>query len=572
MALLAPLALVAALAQAPEQPPFQLDLPTGYPAGFVAVDGPDGRAWVALRSDERAQFEVRHFLLAAPGARADLVAENLRRERWEPIMRGFGSKIKPWHGEWAGQSAAGHDIQYVFEDQARMLAQRLIVDDEQMTIGTWEGPLDAWADAKLALEGIRLPEAWGVPSKAPQVDEEFGLGSTAEELQPVGHFEVEIDASDASWEQLGVIIRFQPAEGVQRSSAEWLLPDGAELDLAEAKEVRYRLSFVEENLLIARAGIVPGPSCLGALTPGWLAMPADLASEDGRFAAPHVSLTVRCSPHLGVVSDVPVVSNEVAESVRTTRFARRPGGATWPIFAIGFYDFRQIAERAVGLRRSAEASQAERPIRFLDQLSATAQQLYPAADPTWSALTFPGAGDQVLPGVLVFDEANRWLSDPIEANWIDGNRRTGLARKIAYLHFGRQLSGRGHGAVFLDAALSEYIAWRLLETAGYLKEARAMVEFWTEREQSLGELPRPLTLMPREDLAGAKRLMTRGALVWRALEARAGRAKLDQVLNEALKRGGSWTTEDLRNALERVTERSWADWFRSHVYGRVSPF
>jgi aminopeptidase N len=65
--------------------------------------------------------------------------------------------------------------------------------------------------------------------------------------------------------------------------------------------------------------------------------------------------------------------------------------------------------------------------------------------------------------------------------------------------------------------------------------------------------------------------MTRGALVWKAIEDRAGRANLDRILNQHLQRGGSWTTEDLRNALEAGTEREWTDWFRQHVYGRTLP-
>lgn len=569
---IAPLLLAGALLQAPATttPPFQLDLPAGYP-GFSRVDTPDGPSWVSLREDQAAQFELRHFRLAALGARADLVAANIRKERWEPLMRGFGSEIKAWEGSWAGLTAAGHRIDYIYQDRSQTIIQRLLVDDDHLVIGTWEGDRASSSVAEKALHSFVLPAAWR-GEKAPAFDEERGLGTTAEPLPPLGHYAVTIDATDPSWEQVGVTIEFTPAEGRKRAGKDWLLPDGAQLDEATPTSVRYRLGFVdEEGVLVARDGITPGPSCLAGLTPGWLAMPADLASADGRFPAPAVTLTLRSVPHLTALSDVRTANTWLEENTRVTEFERREGGASWPVFALGFYDFQAIDERPLALRRSAESPTPERPVRLLNALSETASKIWPAANSTWSILTFPAAGDAVYPGLLVLDEGNRWLRDPLDAAWIDGSRRAGLARKLGYLWFGRQLAGRGHGAVFLEASLSEYAAWRLLEASGATADAKAMQRFWIETEQAAPPLPRPLSLMPREDLTGARRLMTRGALVWKGIEDRAGRAVLDRILNERLARGGHWTTEDLRSALEAATDRDWGDWFRQHVYGRAQP-
>lgn len=569
---IAPLLLAGALLQAPAPttPPFELDLPAGY-TGFVRVDAPDGTAWVALREDQAAQFELRHFLLASPGARADLVAANLRKERWEPLMRGFGSEIKPWEGSWAGLTAAGHRIDYVYQDRSQTIMQRLLVDDDHLVIATWEGDRASSVTAEKALHSFVLPAAWRAP-RAPAFDEERGLGPTAAPLPPLGHFAVTVDATDPSWEQVGITIEFEPAEGRNRTSKDWLLPSGATLDRAEAHRVRYRLSFVDEQgVLVPRDGITPGPSCLAALTPGWLAMPADLASADGRFLAPELTLTIRSVPHLTALSDVRTEKTWLEENTKVTEFVRRPGGGAWPMFALGFYDFQAVDERPIALRRSAESPTPERPIRLLNELTQTGAKIWPAAETTWSVLTFPAAGDAVFGQLLVLDEGNRWLRDPLDADWIDGSRRAGLARKLGYLWFGRQLAGRGHGAVFLEASLSEYAAWRMLEAAGASSDAKAMQRFWIESEQAAPPLSRPLTLMPREDLAGARRLMTRGALVWKGIEDRAGRAVLDRILNDRLARGGDWTTEDLRSALEAATERDWGDWFRQHVYGRAQP-
>ncbi|MCH2101592.1 MAG: hypothetical protein MK209_06690, partial [Planctomycetes bacterium] len=208
---IAPLLLAGALLQAPAPttPPFQLELPTGYP-GFMRVETPDGPVWVSLREDQHAQFEIRHFLLAAPAARADLVAANIRKERCEPLMRGFGNEIKVWEGSWAGLTAAGHRIDYVFQDRSQTIIQRLLVDDDHLVVGTWEGDRPSSITAEKALHSFVLPEAWRA-KKIPVFDEERGLGITAEPLAPLGHFAVSIDATDPSWEQVGFTLEFTPA-------------------------------------------------------------------------------------------------------------------------------------------------------------------------------------------------------------------------------------------------------------------------------------------------------------------------------------------------------------------------
>jgi hypothetical protein len=568
--------LAGALLQSPATtPPFELKLPEEY-SSFVRVDAADGESWVALRKDESAQFEVRHFLLATPGARADLVAANLRTERWEPLMRGFGSEIKPWEGSWAGLKAAGHRIDYVYQDRSQVILQRLLVDDDHLVIGTWEGQRTALAAATTALESFVLPQDWrGVPAAV--FDQELGLGPAAIEPPALGHFEVEIDATDATWAEVGVRVQFRPLNAAEPERPEWLLPPQASLDFASASEVRYRISLVnEDGLPVPRAGLTPGPGCLAGFGPGWLAMPGWLATADGRFAAPEVTLSIIRPAHLTALSDVAIekvwaVPGNADGVFHGTRFMTRAGGGSWPIFTLGYYTEQLVGERVLRLRRSADSPTPERALRALDDLTRTGTQLWPAANPAWTVLTFPGAGDGVFPELIVLDEANRWLRDPVDGDWIDGNRRAGLARKLGFLWFGRQLAGRGHGAVFLDASLSEYIAWRLLEAAGATREARAMRQFWIDTERSAPPLPRPLSLMPLEDLTGARRLMTRGGLVWKAIEDRAGRAALDRILNQRLQSGGSWTTEDLRNALEAGTEREWTDWFRQHVYGRALP-
>jgi len=59
--------------------------------------------------------------------------------------------------------------------------------------------------------------------------------------------------------------------------------------------------------------------------------------------------------------------------------------------------------------------------------------------------------------------------------------------------------------------------------------------------------------------------------VWTWIEGAAGRPVLDRILARFAAAPGSWTTEDLRRALEAETGRDWLEDFRRFVYGREAP-
>ena len=81
----------------------------------------------------------------------------------------------------------------------------------------------------------------------------------------------------------------------------------------------------------------------------------------------------------------------------------------------------------------------------------------------------------------------------------------------------------------------------------------------------------PLSMMPPDDSYGARRLQSRGARVWQAIEKRAGRETLDALLDGVVAAGVPWSSEDLRTLLEARTEDDWEPFFRDHVYGRLTP-
>ncbi len=552
---------------APQQAPFALELPPAYGAFERAAEGEN---WSSMRNDGNGRFEIRLEELATPGAQAELVAEFLREERWRPVLRGTGHKIKAWKGDWSGETAAGSSIDFIRERKPWVIEQRVLVLDDHLVVGTWEGSLGERRKANAALASFELPAAWR-PVAAPQEDAQRGLGPLAIQPPAIGHYRILATLQDPLLRSVEFTLEFFPDKGTDPGTQGWMLPEGAMQLEASALKVRYRVDLYDDTRPVPAAGLLPSVHSLSALGGGWLAFPKALVPVDGRLAPPTFQLEVRLPSQWRVLHALDPVEEEVHESLRRVLFPVESDGIHWPAFAIGFYEVEKIGDRQAWIRRSARATRSAEVLRVMDRLQLSLQDWMPAAPSEWRIATFPGSGDLVLPGLFVFDEAGTWLSDPLDREWVDGNRRTGLARKLAYHCFGVHLIASGSGAAFLDASLAEYSAWRLLEGSGFSADASAIEAFWKRNEELSGPLPRPLTMMPLEDLVGGRRLLSRGALVWRAIEREAGRALLDGVLQRRVQRGGSWTTEDLRRDLEKATDRSWLPFFRAHVYGRLQP-
>lgn len=570
LATVATLCLGMSAAQVAEVP-FQLDLPAGYSAFEATQPGTD--VWMSSHSSGAANFEVHHYLLASPGAITELVADNLRKTRWVPLLVDVKHQITPWKGKWAAEDAAGSSIEYLHtEDSYRYLEQRLVVLDDHLIIVNWDGPLDRKQAAEKALASFKIPTAWR-PAPAPEVDLDHGYRPAQKPPAPIGHFHIRIDASDPSFDKVDFEITWKPADGVKPNGKTWRLPEGAELLDATETKVQYRINLFDNARSFAPGGLIALASGMAGFGGTWMAMPTGYTPEASSYAPPPHTLEVLCPGFLEPLSGTSASHSEVDQEnvVRFTQFQPNLQPKAWPYFVLGMYEYKKVGNHAVAIRRTSKATRHEKTLTTLNRLQRSLQEWLPNAASHWSVTTFRGSGDIILPGMLIFDENNQWLAEPVDADWIDGNRRAGLARKLSSHVFGIQLHGIGHGAVFLHASLSEYAAWRILQAAGLAAEANAMVEFWQENERTLGELPRPLTLMPIADLQGAKRLMTRGAIVWQAMESKATRPKLDLVLNELLKTRSQWTTEDLRAALEKHTEQSWLPFFQAHIYGKKRP-
>ncbi|NQU49913.1 MAG: hypothetical protein HQ519_14770 [Planctomycetes bacterium] len=566
---LATLWLGLSVAQVAETP-FRIDLPAGYPA--FSQPNPAEEAWISIHESGAANFEVRHFLLNAPGAITERVAENLRNTRWKPMLLGVQHTMVPWNGTWAGEVGAGTSIEYLHDENQRYLEQRLVVLDEHLIIANWEGVIDQKQAAQKALASFKLPSIWK-PLPAPEMDVHRGMRDSDQLASPIGHFFIRIDASENTFQSVHFDVTWTPADGVTPHGKVWYLPEGAQVEEVNKTSISYTIALFEGTRAAPKAGLLPGASGLSGLGGAWLAMPTSYTPTATSYIPPNYTLEIISPSYLEAISSSAIKENSVTEDGQQRRTLFEPclNSKAWPYFVIGMFEYKKTAGHAIAIRRSSKAARFEKTLGLMARLQQGLTDWLPAARSQWSVATFPGAGDLIFPGLFVFDEANNWLSDPVDSDWFDGNRRAGLARKLSYHVFGRQVTGLGHGSVFLDASLSEYAAWRILESTSLIAEADAMQAFWIANEKALGELTRPLTLMPISDLQGAKRLMTRGALVWLAIEKRATRPLLDQTLNSILKSSEFWSTEDLRLALEKHTKEDWTPFFQAHVYGRKRP-
>ncbi|KAA3607790.1 MAG: hypothetical protein DWQ01_11935 [Planctomycetota bacterium] len=577
-----------------DPPPFGFTLPEGY--GPFQAQGPG--IWVSKALRFRARFEIFSALTESPDADPELVAAHFRRTRWQPSLRGRLEELVSWTGTWAGYPAAGSRFAFSEAGQRWAGFERILVLRDRLVTGLWIGPNAERGIALKALKSLQIPEAWK-PEDRVQSDPGKGLGPAATVLPYPGRLSVVFDAGDRADGSLGVELRLRPLAGESLpSTLAWKLPSATHCKLGPEKpphpldpkgrpltkadsqgvhRLSYLLDFQGDREAAAGLGILAGPARIGAFHPGWLAMPEfpdwQKAAEGFLPAPPAWDLQVRSLAHFTALSWNPALSNELLEDgSRLARFPELAAGQAWPFFALGPYRSHAHPHREVWLRSASRASAPDPALRLLHQLDQTSRELLGYREEPWRVMTFPGSGDLNLPGALVLDEDQSWLAKAPDAPWYGGmHLQAGLAGRIAARAFGLRLRGAGSGAGFLDAALATYWAARLLETVDQKQEAEAMRNYWRQRELDAGPLTQPLSLMDSRDLGGAQRLLSRGALVWQAIENRCGREPLDEILRAFLSQGGFWTTEDLRLALVAKGGKAWDDFFRLHVYGVELP-
>ena len=565
----AALLLVSAL-QTPA-PPFELPLPEGYLP--FQQDDPTSQSWVSRRADDLGMFKVERFTVTSPGANQDSTAAEVQAF-WQRNLASMESSVQAWTGEWLERPAAGADIRYTREGKSIGVLERMLLIDTQLIHALWEGPEGQKPAARAALHALTVPNEW-IPLPPPETDIYRGIGQHGAPAPFPGSLRLHVDLSGMDSQQVMVVdVIWDAPEGMTTDG--WVLPPAAqEMKSAEPGPlaVRYRLR-IDDN---AGAGSPYGmtrPAIghgLAALNANWVAVPNVLLEANAGYQPPAWTLRISYAANLQVFSfgEGQRVFDEETGLLQSTlpSFA---AGSAWPYFLVSAVEPRKEAGVTWSLRKDAKATSPETPIRGLIRLDKVLRAWMPHAPARPHLTSYPGTGDRAMPGLLVLDENERWFDGPLDATRDGLTRRVWLARAVAAGTFGAGLRGVGTGAPILEGALSEYAAWRLLEEE-WAEDAAALQASWVKREQEMGALPVPLSMMPPQDAFGARRLQSRGPLVWQAIERKAGRVKLDAVLDAKLAAGLPWTTRDLKAALDEATEEDWSRFFRDYVYGRLTP-
>lgn len=568
-----------AWAQQPEAAPFELELPAGFAAFTQNDDGATSgvEVWTATRKDGQANFQVMHQWLGSSDAIAESVAASQREGRWTPMLAQRKHEMNAWTGTIDTFAAAGTEIQYTQGPTPMMIIERITVQGDSMVVLLWEGLAAAGADARKTLDGFHMPQIW-LPTPAPEVDIYRGLGPNGTALPFPGSFNIvtqAIPVENSDELRLKVDLTYVPdVTPVATGEFQWQLPPGAKVlpmdeDLGGRRTI-YSLPITgtgDHGLLrINRDSF----SALDAL---WLAVPGFLLESKTGFQPPAWKLEVIHSPHLLSLGPA-LESQQYSErlSARITSFKTVEAGLAWPYFLVAAYKREQTKGLNWSLRLDSKAKLSQDSVLELVRLRAVLDGWLPGASASWTVATFNFSGDRVLPNLLVLDEANDWFQAPVDAKLQGLRRRVTLARLLCQERFGTRLQGLGTAKLFLDTSLAEYATWRLLQQSNNQADADELLAWWSLREQQLGRLPMPLSLLDTSDLFGAQRLLSFGPMVWVSIEKKLGRDGIDAMLQALLASPRSWSTADLEALLQKhQPDVDWATFLRKHVYGRTLP-
>ncbi|MDA1260601.1 MAG: hypothetical protein O3A20_08250, partial [Planctomycetota bacterium] len=412
-ALLTPLAFAAA--QQTGDPPFTCALPQGYSA-FAPVSG-RSEAWESKTEAGDARFLVERFLLDGYGAHADSVLRDLKQRAWgTTALEAEEISFTAWSGQWGGvPEIAGHTVNYKKEGkQPGAVVERVAVVGEQMIHFLWDGPATRIAEGLDTADRFRIPDVW-IPAPAVDRDLHRGLAPGSEALALPWALEIRLDfVSRRDQGDLDVAVRAKPvAEGGRiPARAEWNLPPGA-IDLGTDEDgfIRYRLSASADpnQPLFAWSLLYSPQGDLAAFDPIWLALPAE---PPGRWLPPSWSLEARHPGHVELLGPTEWMhKHELEEQGALTQVGPVPAGLCWPFFVSGRFQKRQQSGTTWYLRLDAKAIVPDEAVAALHRLVKAADAwLGVPGDGAWTVVSFPRAGDRVLPGLFVLDEEQEWFA------------------------------------------------------------------------------------------------------------------------------------------------------------------
>ena len=538
---------------------FDINLPNYFGKFQSAGDA----SFIAKSTDPFAAVKVERFELSSSGVHLDSVLNDIRKRQWQPMAQSYDSMvITPWSGPVSVLDGGGFDI----TTSDSIILQRIAIHETLMVLISWESPLSNSVDGKKCLDSFVIPQSW-LASHLVVNDIYRGNGAHGLARDYPGTLAISVSLSNSNTTNLiDIEVSFVGHENAP--TFEWKLPelaiDGKVLD---SGAIHYQLALNTGDDISTPNGIFRlNENDLMAFDPLWLAIPN--FTSDVKHRSPAWQLNLEYAPHLIAVS-APMLKVELNEKGKLKNSLTQivPSGSSWPFFAVANYRARQVDDFKWFLRLDSKSKLPDGVIDELLLLDKILDSQLGAHKIPFTVSSFPYSGDRLFSGLLVFDEQRGWFDAPTDTSIDSFSRRVHLARILCEYRFGVESAGRGSAKLFLTRSLAEYLAQLLLSEAGYEDEAKSMSDFWKLNESNTGGLPQALSLTPVNDLYGARRLLSYGAIVWANIASKLGTEDFNELCRQIYSKPAYSADELLKMLMHASPDNDWSKYFQQHVFG-----
>ena len=538
---------------------FDINLPNYFGKFQSAGDA----SFIAKSTKPLAAVKVERFELSSSGVHLDSVLNDIRKRQWQPMAQSYDSMvITPWSGNVSVLDGGGFDI----TTSDSIILQRIAIHETLMVLISWESPLRNSVDGRKCLDSFVIPQSW-LASHLVVNDIYRGNGAHGLARDYPGTLAISVSLSNSNATNLiDIEVSFVGHENAP--TFEWKLPelaiDGKVLD---SGAIHYQLALNTGDDISTPNGIFRlNENDLIAFDPLWLAVPK--FANDVEYLSPAWQLNIEYAPHLIAVS-APMIKAELNEK-RKLKYSLTqivPSGNSWPFFAVANYRARKVDDFKWFLRLDSKSKLPDDVIEDILLLDKVLDNLLGEHKTPFTVSSFPYSGDRLFSGLLVLDEQRGWFDSPTDTSIDNFSRRVHLARILCEYRFGIESRGRGSAKLFLTRSLAEYFAQQLLEKSGYEDEAKSMSDFWASNESNAGGLPQALSLTPVNDLYGARRLLSYGAIVWENIASRLGADKFNELCKQIYLKPAYSADDILKMLMQTAPDNDWSKYFQQHIFG-----
>jgi hypothetical protein len=553
---------IVALCSCQQAVDFDIELPT-YFSEFVA-DGDS--AYTAKSSEPAALVKIARFTVSS-GAYLESILSDVKKRQWLSLSESTpGMSVNEWRGKLSVLDAGGFEVEF----NQSIVLQRIALSGDTLIIISWESPI-AYAD-----DGRRCLSSFGAPSEWLSVNittSDMYQGEGPLGLAPAfpGSMVVSVSlATLAEDEMISVTVGFVPTNDALEFK--WQLPAFAvNSEMQNEYSIKYQLAVGKPQASDVHNGIFRfSDNDLIAFDPLWLAVPTFDSKQP--FAPPRWQLSLEYAPHLIALS-APMFKVDIDEKsgLKSSVTQIVPAGNSWPFFTVANYRALFQGDFKWFLRLDSKSKLPDVMVAQLLELDAHLTSLIGQHKSEFTIASFPYAQDRSFLGLLIFDEDKGWFDSPTDAVLEGVTRRTQLARYLCEYRFGIECRGLGTAKLFLTRSLAEYLSHKLLGASGFETDAEQLLANWQTREQQMPPLTQALSLLDINDLYGARRTLSFGALVWRDIDSKLSENAFAKLCKQIYSKS-AYSAKDLQTMLQLIAPSTdWQSYFKKHVFGIQLP-